>query len=361
MSVKMTKTERVEKTLNFQPIDRAAIHDNIAGGAQEIMKYYTGNVDNSAENVCEVVRKTMDIWRPPVSLYVTDCANEGFIYQSAQGQEWTSWIIKRPFTDNKSLKEYLHKEIDKINNKIVKLDKDQERKKYRERLFFYKNLLNDDTVMMNTIHAPIREYLWRVGMDLFVYFYNDEPQIVKTCLQKYLEYQLNIIDIVADKILSPAVLIATEICSTKGPLFNMDFLRDNLFPAVKCLANAWHQHGVKVLIEMQGNSQALIDSFLKCKVDGFYAIEPVANMDIVELKKKYPKVVWACGIDGINLMGSDNQEEVRKEVRRQIVETNCLNAGGLFIGTSSELNPNIRPENYQSMIEEVALNCNPNI
>ncbi len=75
-------------------------------------------------------------------------------------------------------------------------------------------------------------------------------------------------------------------------------------------------------------------------------------MDIIELKKKYSRVIWAGGVDGVDLMERGNPEEVRKEVKRQILETDALNAGGLFLGTSSEVNPPIKPENYRAMIEE---------
>lgn len=92
--------------------------------------------------------------------------------------------------------------------------------------------------------------------------------------------------------------------------------------------------------------------FLKCGVDGFYCLEPAIGMDIVELKRKYPKVIWAGGLDGIDLMERGTPEQVRKEVRRQIEETGALNTGGLLLGTSSEINPSVKPENYQAMIEE---------
>ena len=75
-------------------------------------------------------------------------------------------------------------------------------------------------------------------------------------------------------------------------------------------------------------------------------------MDIIELKNKYPKVIWAGGLDGVDLMERGSPEEVKKEVRRQILETGALNTGGIFLGTSSEINPPIKPENYQAMIEE---------
>ena len=83
-------------------------------------------------------------------------------------------------------------------------------------------------------------------------------------------------------------------------------------------------------------------------------------MDIIELKKKYPRVIWAGGLDGVDLMERGNPDEVRKDVRKQILETDVLNTGGLFLGTSSEINPPIKPENDRAMIEEATSIRNKN-
>lgn len=349
----LSKRERVERTLNFLPVDRVAIHDEIYN--PEVISLYTGKkiegFNYSLEDKCEVVRKTMDMWRCPDVISGTRMTEkDGFVFQSSQ--DWTGWVVKRPFNDTRNLKEYILKDIEKINKDIEKFNIEKERENHHKRLLFYKKLIDDDTVIMIFDYIPLRDCVWRVGIDLFTYLYWDEPGIIETWLQTLLEYQLKVIKAAADNKLSPVVLIANEIASTKAPLFNPDFLRRNLFPAGTRLTNAWHEHNIKVLMEIQGNCKTLIDDFLKCGTDGFYAIEPTAGMDIVELKKKYPKAIWACGINGVNLMTFGSPGEVREEVRRQIEETDALNTGGLFLGTSSEINPPIKPENYRAMIEE---------
>ena len=60
---------------------------------------------------------------------------------------------------------------------------------------------------------------------------------------------------------------------------------------------------------------------------------------IVQLKNLYPQSIWACGVDGANLMTFGTPQQVADEVLRQINQTNALPQGGLFIGSSSEINP----------------------
>jgi hypothetical protein len=64
-------------------------------------------------------------------------------------------------------------------------------------------------------------------------------------------------------------------------------------------------------------------------------------------------------VDGVDLMERGTPEQVRREVHRQILETDVLNRGGILIDTSSEINPPIRPENYQAMVDAVGEILNP--
>jgi hypothetical protein len=96
-----------------------------------------------------------------------------------------------------------------------------------------------------------------------------------------------------------------------------------------------------------------------CGVDGFYCLEPALGMDIVELRRSWPQHTWAGGVDGIDLMERGTPEAVRREVFRIIQETDALNTGGIFIDSSSEINPPIPPENFMAMVEAVGEIFNP--
>ena len=76
------------------------------------------------------------------------------------------------------------------------------------------------------------------------------------------------------------------------------------------------------------------------------------GMDIVEFKNTWPRMVWSGGVDGVDLMERGTADQVREEVRRHIVETRALETGGMFVASSSEINPPIPPENFRAMVEE---------
>ena len=76
----LSKRERVERTLNHLPVDRVALHDVIANN-DRVIAHYSGGVAkgeaHSQEATCEVIRKTIDMWRPYCNM-VPDVVEDGF-------------------------------------------------------------------------------------------------------------------------------------------------------------------------------------------------------------------------------------------------------------------------------------------
>ncbi|MCK4401112.1 hypothetical protein KAW08_02260 [bacterium] len=347
----LSKRERVERTLNFQSVDRVAIHDNVSFNPGVISLYTGKKTDGfnySIEDICEVIEKTLDMCFFPHAPFGTDriTTENGFVRQN---DNWTSWTVKRPFNDTKGLKEFYLRQIEEM--KTAKFNPEKERENYQKKFLNIQRLIGD-TVILDYDGTGFCSCWSLAGIDLFTYLYYDEPEIISDYIRIRTDNEVRRVHAIADKKLSPVVLIADDLASKNGPIFSPEFLRKEFLPHLTRLVEAWHSHGLKVLYHSDGNWKKLIPDFLKCGVEGFYCLEPAVGMDIIELKKEYPKVIWAGGLDGIDLMERGNPEQVRKEVRKQILETDVLNTGGLFLATSSEINPPIKPENYQAMIEE---------
>jgi uroporphyrinogen decarboxylase len=119
------------------------------------------------------------------------------------------------------------------------------------------------------------------------------------------------------------------------------------YPYVRRLAAAWREHGYTVLYHSDGNYLEAIPELAGC------------GMEIVELKRRWPELVWAGGVDGVALMERGSPEQVRQEVRRQILESGVLRSGGMLVATSSEINPLIPAENFLALVQAVGETTNP--
>ena len=198
-----------------------------------------------------------------------------------------------------------------------------------------------------------------LGLELFTYLYQDSPRVIADYIETYTQYEVRRIHAIADQSLSPVILIAEDFASKTGPIFSPRFLRTEHFPRVQRITEAWHDHGIKVIYHSDGNWKRVIPDLIDTGVDGFYCLEPAAGMDIVALKRQYPHVLWAGGVDGVDLMERGTPDQVAHAVRAMIRDTDVTHTGGAFIGTSSEINPPVKPENFRAMVETVGTIWNP--
>ncbi len=355
----LSKRERVERTLNLEPVDRVALQDQVSFNPG-VISLYTGKkvqgFNYTLEDICTVIRQSLDACFPPVvprgTARVTDA--EGFV---TQHDNWTSWTVERPFSDVAGARQYLLRRTEALHKGAF--DAEQARREYRQRMQSLQRLVGD-TVIIDTSSAVGLCSCWsRVGLTLFCYLYAEQPQVISEFIEAYVTREIRRVHAVADVSLSPVILIADDFATKHGPIFSPAFLQAEHFPRLRRLTEAWQSHGMKVLYHSDGNWRSVIPELVACGVDGFYCLEPALGMDIVQLKRTWPRHIWAGGVDGVDLMERGTPEDVAREVERHIRETNARQTGGMFVGSSSEINPGVQPENYRAMVRAVGELRNP--
>jgi len=332
-----------------------ALHDQVSYNPG-VVAMYTGKriegFDYTLEDICEVICKTLDACFPPIAPRgterVTDSA--GFV---TQHDNWTSWHVSRPFADDDvdAWRDYVLRRT--AGMRKAEFDVAETRDEYRDHMLNLQRLVGD-TVIIPTGNSVGLCACWsRIGLTAFSYLCADNPDVVSDFMEAHTTAEIRKAHAVADTDITPVILIADDFATKQGPIFSPDFLRKEHFPRVRRLTEAWQSHGMKVLYHSDGNWRSVIPDLVECGVDGFYCLEPAVGMDIIDFKTAWPNHVWAGGVDGVDLMERGSPEDVAAEVRRHIQQTDALQTGGMFVGSSSEINPPIKPENYRAMVEAV--------
>ena len=347
----MTKRERVEATLNHQPVDRCALLEQLSYNSRVIADWTGKQIEGftyTVDDICDVIRQTCDLVMPPTSPRGTArVEHDGFVYQN---DNWTSWHVSRPFTDAEGAAAWLRRRTNLIQT--APFDAAQARADYRRGMLELQAKIGD-TVILNYSGTGFCHPFDSMGLEIFTFFEIDYPEVLKEYIEASVACELRRVHAAADHALSPVILIPEDFATKQGPVFPPDFLHEYHYPFIKQVADAWHEHGVKALYHSDGNWKKVIPELKACGVDGFYCLEPNCGMDIVELKNAWPEMVWAGGVDGVDLMERGTPAQVKAEVRRHIRESRALETGGMFVASSSEINPPIPPENFRAMVEAV--------
>lgn len=375
---RLSKRDRVLRTLNHQPVDRVVLHEQLSYNTALVSHFSGKSFADFAfrpEDVGQAVRRTLDTCFPIFEMKGVDTVTtqDGFVIRN---DNWTSWRVARPFEDEHGAARWLQTRIAAMDHTgfnehtAVNVDGKEEhiaarkfsaeevRAEYRATFLELQELVGE-TVVIDFSFTGFCDLYDAMGLEIFTFFSLDYPKLLEEYMEVSIRNELQRVEAIADPGLSPIIVIPEDIATKHVPIFPPDFLDDYHFPYVQKLTDLWHKHGLKVIYHSDGNYKKVIPDLMACGVDGFYCLEPACGMDIVELKGQWPQMLWAGGLDGVNLMEQGTPAMVRQEVEKQIVATDALKTGGMFVATSSEINPTTRLENFLAMVEAVGECRNP--
>jgi len=186
--------------------------------------------------------------------------------------------------------------------------------------------------------------------DRMMAFYT-APELVIQVNQIVLDYQLryirNAIAAGAD-----VVWIAGDWAYKNGPMFSMEHYNQFVLPPFRACVQEVKKHGIPVMKHSDGNCWSFMDSIIEAGVDCFHPIDPMADMDIGEVKQKYGDRLCLMGnVNCATTLMSGTIEQVREETKEVIRKAGF--SGGLIVGSSNSIHKSVKPENYVEMIRTI--------
>jgi len=178
----------------------------------------------------------------------------------------------------------------------------------------------------------------------------ENPDLVDRVNQIALGYNLksikNQIELGAD-----VLSITGDFAMTKGPMVSPKHTARFLTPATKKQTELGHSLGVPVFKHTDGNLWKIIQLLVDTGIDGLHPIDPMAGMDLAEVRAKYPNLCLMGNVNCGATLSWKSPEEVRQEVRECIKSAGY---GGRYICMSSNtIHSGVKPENYVAMINAI--------
>ena len=181
-------------------------------------------------------------------------------------------------------------------------------------------------------------------------FYTN-PELVLRIHQMVLDYQLryinNAISAGAD-----IIWIAGDWAYNNGPMFSLEHYNKFVLPPFKALVHEAKRRGVYVMKHSDGNCWSFLDSIIEAGVDCFHPVDPMADMDIGEVKQRYGDRLCLMGnVNCATTLSFGTVEEVRQETKKVIRKAGI--GGGLIVSSSNSIHSAVKPENYLEMVRSV--------
>ncbi|MDF1514450.1 MAG: uroporphyrinogen decarboxylase family protein [Anaerolineae bacterium] len=361
MPVELTKRERILRTMRREETDRVPLYDllfcdgAIAHFSGEALPEPVATPENRlyAQRITgKAIANFLDMTRssgfgPLVDRDYTD--EYGFVLHEAAWEK-TTWVKSRPFDDVPGAKRYLQWLIQKTDEETREIERDptahgeQYHRWWRENIDAY---LGDTVHLITQQGTGLDEILYHLGFTLLAYVMADDPGLLSEALEAITTKNIAICHAIADPDVSPIVLTYCDVAYKDHLLYSPRFLRREIFPRIKRLNDAWHEHGTSCLYHSDGYLMDVLDDLVAIEIDGLNPIETVAGMSLKAVREKYPHLYLAGGIDMSQLLSNGTPEQVKQVCRDAVRDA----YPGFFMGSTTEADNSCQAENLIAMYD----------
>lgn len=187
------------------------------------------------------------------------------------------------------------------------------------------------------------------GMDNLLMAYAEDPEFVHRLARIIIDYKKAVLHRAIEEG-ADAIVSGDDYAFRTAPLMSPRYFAEYSAPYIREMADAAHEHGVPFIKHTDGNIWPIIDYIVDAGVDAIDPIEPVAGMDIGEVKERYGNRVAVVGnVDCTEILTHGSREDVIEAVKETIAKASV--GGGHVIASSNSIHPGVKPENYLTMVQ----------
>ncbi len=378
----MNARERFLALMNFQEVDRNLVWEFGYWGGTVRRWYQEGMplVKGLSEKVCDGTGTFAEITGVPLKRYTAHDVHDYFkmdpylvriplnigaypAFEEKVIEDHGDWYIWQDYDGciRKDLKG--RKTLPTIVGGPVKTREDWERLKaerlrptlegrlpdnWQQLVAEYKN--RDYPVGLGQLHGFFGTPRYLMGVEKLLTAYYDDPEMMKDMNLYLADLWIALFERVLKEVAVDAVFIWEDMCYRGGPLISPEMFREFILPGYKKLTAFLRGYGVNiVLVDSDGDVWKLLPLWIEGGVTAVYPFEVAAGMDVVEVRKAYPKLGIQGGIDKRALI--QGKEAIDRELEVKVPF--MLERGG-YIPTIDHLaSMDINLENFKYYREKL--------
>ena len=145
-----------------------------------------------------------------------------------------------------------------------------------------------------------------------------------------------------------ALFTASDIADNSGPFFNPQQMERFILPYLRRWATEVKGMGCYAILHTDGDLNPCLEQIADSGIHALQAIDPVAGMDIRQVKQQVGGRLCLCGNVDCGLLLTGTPEEVHAVTRDLLHD--CKPGGGFVLGASNAVQEQVPMANYRAMI-----------
>jgi len=187
------------------------------------------------------------------------------------------------------------------------------------------------------------------GLENLLMDYLMNPDFVKRLAGIVMDYKRPVLEQAADEG-ADILLTGDDYAYRHAPIMSPQHFREFVLPYFQEAVDVAKEKGVPFMKHTDGNLWPITDMIVDTGIDCLDPLEPIAGMDIGQVKKRYgDRIAVAGNVDCGELLSRGTPEEVVEAVKETIAKASP--GGGHILASSNSIHPAVKPENYRAMVE----------
>lgn len=144
------------------------------------------------------------------------------------------------------------------------------------------------------------------------------------------------------------LILCSDYCYNSGPFVSPAMFGEYIQPYLCRIIEEARKEGLYTIKHTDGNIMPILDQLVECRPHAIHSLDPMAKVDIREVKKQVDGKVCLCGNVNCALMQTGTDEEVIESARYCL--THGKPGGGYIFCTSNVPFKGLDPERYRLIL-----------
>jgi uroporphyrinogen decarboxylase len=149
--------------------------------------------------------------------------------------------------------------------------------------------------------------------------------------------------------------LCSDYCFNSGPFMSPSMFADFVTPFLKKLVQGYRSMGAYVIKHTDGQIMPIIDQLIDAGPHGLHSLDPMAGVDIAEVKRRYGHQVCLIGNVNCALMQTGTDDEILESCRYAM--ENGKPGGGYIFSTSNVIFKGMPKRSYDLMMDFYRSHC----
>ncbi len=180
-----------------------------------------------------------------------------------------------------------------------------------------------------------------LGIEHHLYAFYDQPELIHRINQNLLAFNKRAIDELLAIEAPDFVAICEDMSYNHGPMLSRQLFDEFLAPYYRQLTEIFHNRGVPLFVDSDGNVTDMVPWLEEVGVDGILPLERKAGNDVVALRATHPHLRLLGAYD--KMVMHKGEAAMRAEFERLLP---VMRSGGFIIGVDHQTPPDVSLEQY---------------